>query len=292
MELPYRVVPASAFAADAAGGLLNAVSLIIFDGVMPNTVPAVPTLSFGAGLPEFGPAADAGAPQGGYFISWRRTHPLLRDLALDSIYVSRAIPLPESVPPAAGTLTELARGASGPLMIELEQGAVRRIVVAFDPADSNWPLNAGFAIFLAGAVDYLTLRADDNAGRMFTTAQIAELDSPGGSGEITLDGPDRITVESRPDAGTISLGRIQRAGIYRATGISSSAPPTARVVAINLLDETESALAVRDSVRVSGESVAAQSGDSGPRELWPWAVLAALVLLSVEWSLNAWLMRA
>lgn len=292
MELPYRVMPASAYEADAANKSLPRADLIIFDAVLPRPVPPVPSLSFGAGLPSPGLYVEGAASQNGYFISWRRTHALLRDVSLDSIYVSHALPMPQAVPAATGTLTELARGAAGPWIVELQQGAFRRILVAFDPADSTWPLNAGFPIFLAAAIDYLTLRADDHAGAMFTTGESAALDAPGIPGSLTLEGPSRIVVDSRADAGPINLGRLERAGVYRLTNSPDSAASTARSVAVNLLDETESALAVRDSVRVGGETVAAQVSTSGPRELWPWAMLAALVLLSIEWFLNAWLMRA
>ncbi len=291
LELPYRVMPASAFEADAAGHALGHADLIIFDGVLPKSLPPLPSLSFGAGLPL--PGIYVGGPglDSGYFISWRRTHAVLRDISLDSVYVSRAVTQPDSVPAASGTLTELARGAPGPFIVELEQGSIHRIVVAFDPADSTWPLNAGFPIFIAAAIDYLTLHADQSAGRSFTTAELAQLDWPGVAGLLTLDGPIRLSADSRAESAPISLGRVERAGIYRLASAPASTPLTARALAVNLLDPVESALAVRDSVRVGGESVAARDSGSGPRELWPWCVLAALVLLTIEWFLNAWLMR-
>jgi hypothetical protein len=264
--------------------------LIIFDGTSTQGIPAAPTLSFGAGLPL--PGFPAGRDEGdrGYFVSWRRTHSLLRDLSLDGVYVSRAITLPESLPGAA--TTDLARGPDGPWIIETAQGLSRRLIVAFRPADSTWPLNAGFPIFLASAIDYLTLHGDESAGIAFTTAEAAQLDIPGAHGSVTLEGPITVAGEAPADGGPVELGRLERAGVYRVASAPVTVPPTARAVAVNLFDPVESTLAVRDTLQVGGDVIAAQTAASGPRELWPWAVLAALVLLTVEWFLNAWLMRA
>jgi von Willebrand factor type A domain/Aerotolerance regulator N-terminal len=293
LELPYRMLPASAWSQGDATGAGGRVDLVIFDGVEPRSLPAAPTLSFGAGLPMPGLSSPPPASRAGYFISWRRTHPVLRDLSLDNVYVGRAVALPEaSAIPGAAEAVELARGAAGPMMLALAEGP--RIIVAFDPADSNWPLSAGFPVFVAGAIDYLTMRAEASSGRMFTTAEPAELAVPARAAAIVLDGPTRISVDlSHRAEGSwvVGLGRLERAGIYRVEGAPATDPPSSKAVAVNLLDETESAAAVIDSIRVGGDSVVASAEDSGPRELWPWLVLAALILLSIEWFLNAWLMR-
>jgi hypothetical protein len=139
------------------------------------------------------------------------------------------------------------------------------------------------------------MRAEESSGRMFTTAEPAELGVPSRATAIVLDGPTRISVDlSHRAEGSrvVGLGRLERAGIYRVQGAPAPDPPSSKAVAVNLLDETESAAAVIDSVRVGGDSVVAGGEESGPRELWPWLVLAALILLSIEWFLNAWLMRA
>lgn len=289
--LPLRIVPASAYERDVGAGVVAA-DLVIFDRVRPLGVPPAPSVSFGAGLPL--PGLDAPAEpleQGTYFLSWQRTHPLLRHVALDTIYVSR--PLRLEPPEEGGGVVELARGASGPLMLLGEPGGVRRVVVGFALADSTWPLHAGFTIFVASAVDYLTMRGEDNAGRAFTTDRPARVVYAGPRGVVTLRGPVTITADAPEGSGAraVALGTIERAGVYRLDGAGPDAPE--REIAVNLLDPGESALGVREAVRVGGDAVEGRAGaGEGPRELWPWLVLAALVLLSGEWVLNAWLMRA
>jgi len=309
MGLPLRIVPASVYERDAASGEPSIVApdLVIFDRVRPRAMPVSPSLSFGAGLPA--PGLDAPAEplgQGTYVVSWMRSHPALRHVALDTIFVSRPLRLAEAGEREGGqgpVLTELARGAAGPLMVMGQVGATRHIVVGFALADSNWPLHVGFPIFIASAIDYLTLRGEDRAGRGYTTAEPVEFVYAGPRATITLQGPATITAEvpAGPSPGrpagprAVNLGLIERAGVYALAdgGPGGDTAGADTAIAVNLLDEGESALAVRGVIRVGGDEVTGQGGSGGgPREIWPWLVLAALVLLSVEWFVSAWLMRA
>lgn len=295
-----RVVPASAYEAAAAGEVAD---LLIFDRVRPGALPPVPSIHFGAGLPVRGvavsepPEADEteAGPAGTYFLSWQRTHPILRDVALDQVFVGQPLPIriddgagdPEEAGPMVAA-DELARGRQGPLIVLLEQRGVRRLVVGFELVQSNWPAQFSFPIFLAEAVDHLTLRGDDRAGVAYTTTEPVEVRAPSGE-PFVLRGPVGVTVTPRDGrAGElVSVGVIPHAGVYRA----EAGDGPASVVAVNMASEHESALGVAASLRVGGEAVAAGSGEGGPREIWPWFVLAALALLAVEWFLHAWFTR-
>lgn len=281
LELPYRVMPAAAFESDARGGGLSGFDLAITIACSPAAMPPIPSISFGGASPATAP---------GYFVSWQRTHPLLREVSLDTVFVSRAVPLAE--PAAGGAITELARGPAGPFIVERDEGAVRRVNVAFDPADSTWPLSPSFTVFLAGAIDDLTMRSDDRAGRSFTTAEPASITPPRGDGPLTLDGPVRLTIDRPVAGGPTPLGVLHRAGVYRILNAPAGAAPASTAVAVNLTDSVESALRTGAALRVGGDPVAAAASGGGPRELWPWLVGAALALLTVEWLLHARLTRA
>ncbi len=276
LRLPMRVMNASLYAQEASSLKFD---LVIFDRVSPRVAPPVPSLSFGAGIsgitlgPEPGP--------GGYIISWKRTHAVLRHAALDTVYIARPLPIS-----GAGPEDELVRGPEGPLIVTAPGTGPRRIVAAFDLAQSNWPVQVGFALFLASAIDYLTLRAQESAGLVFSTAEPAQIV---GSGTIRIDGPRQVSITGPPRVGEpVNIGVLDRAGVYRVLGAPEGGTPA---FAVNLLDETESAVGVRESLRVSGQVVAAARGDGGPREIWAWLIGAALVLLSIEWVINAWMMR-
>ena len=125
----------------------------------------------------------------------------------------------------------------------------------------------------------------------FSTSEAARLDH-GAKAALSLDGPSHIAVPASSDpAAPVTLGILERAGIYRVQGMPEGELVQFRIIAANLLDETESAVATNTSIRISGQVVTSASGQGGPREIWPWLILAALVLLSIEWLLNAWLMR-
>lgn len=292
-----RVLPAPAYDPETASQVAD---LVIFDRVRPGELPRVPSIHFGAGVPLRGvalaaPPEPGEGPSGTYFLSWQRTHPLLREVALDQVFVGRPRPIRLSDPTtdAEGTdpaviADELARGRQGALIVLLEHRGVRRLMIGFELVQSNWPAQFSFPIFLAEAVDYLTLRGDDRAGIAFRTTEPAEVRAPSG-GPFALRGPIDLTVNPRDSrAGErVNVGVIPRAGVYRAEGGEGPAS----VVAVNMASEHESALGVADALRVGGEAVAAGAGDGGPREVWHWFVLAAFVLLALEWFLHAWFTR-
>jgi hypothetical protein len=79
--------------------------------------------------------------------------------------------------------------------------------------------------------------------------------------------------------------------VYQVQG----AIPEDSVLAVNLADATESAAATAPSLDIAGGGGASGavdgSAEAGPREIWPWFVLLALALASIEWLIYAWRMR-
>lgn len=275
---------------------LSAFDLILFDRITPRRAPPAPSLSLAAGLPipglTFNPPGPDTPPT--YFLSWDRAHPLMRAVTPDTVIIARPGTL--TVDPAAAgpaVITEIARGNTGPLITLIQSGRLRRLVLAFDPAESTWPLQPGFTVFLASAIDYLTLRGESASGRSFSTAEAARAALPPGfkGDRLTLAGPEPVTAEVPPGAqpgDEVSLGRLERAGVYRIDGAPAG---PGGVVCINLLDETESAIRVEPAVEISGRPARPYTADSAPREIWPWFIAAAAVLLTIEWFLYAFRMR-
>ncbi len=291
----FRILRASAYeqALTSESGL--SADLVVFDRVRPSRLPPVPTISFGSGIPLDGGQLASGFGSGTHVLSWDRSSPTLRNVSLDTLFVARPMafmPASEGAP----AVRELARGRDGPLIVEVRNGPARRIIVAFELAQSTWPLDFGFAIFLADGVDYLTLRGEDQVtggSATFTTSQPAEIEaSPGGGGDLVLRGP--IEIHDRPGEpgdSRVPLGVLERAGVYRVETERAAPGAEPRWLAVNLLDETESALRTRDALSVSGEPAPTGGAETGPREIWHWFVTIALILLAIEWFLHAWMMR-
>jgi hypothetical protein len=265
--------------------------LVIFDRVRPGVLPAAPSLSFGAGLPvrelRVEPVGDDRA-EGTRLASWRRAHPVLRGVPIESLVVAPAVRLrwQEDAPGAA--VTSLAEGGAGPLIAQIDDAGRRRLVFAFELARSNLGPMVAFPVLLAQAIDHLTLRAEAQAGAAFsTTAPVALRPAPQAS-EIVVDTqpPRRVP---RPEAGqSASLGVFERAGTFALRGAAGAQA----FLPVNLLDANESGIDARDALPLAGANqTKAGAGERAGEELWPWLVLAALALLVAEWFVFAWSMR-
>lgn len=293
----FRVIPESAWIANPPEGL-NA-DLVVFDRIRPGTLPAAPSISFGTSLPVSGlvvryPQPESSPPPTD-FVYWLRTHPVMRFVSLNGIWVDRApeVLLPEESTPRTPTrvsATALASGETGPLIVLLEDRGIRRIVVPFDLARSNWIRDAGFHVFLKNAVEYLTLAGEADAGRALRTTDTLSVRLVPGAETVGVSGPLAFSRDVRGETpgGRVTLGPFPIAGVYRLSGVIAEDS----LAAVNLLDPNESLIAARDSVEIGGTTVGGTSASSlGRREVWHWFVLAAVVLASIEWMLYARLMR-
>lgn len=297
----YEASPPAAVSQSDAGR--EGYDLVVFDRSAPAAMPAPPSLSFAAGLPidglRVGSADETLEPTP--IVWWRRTSPLLRQVALGSVevYRPRPITLPGERSPAddgsapppttlgAWDITTIVRGLDGPLMVELEHSGRRRAIVAFAIPDSNWATSVSFPIFIANALEHLAQAGAGAQARSVTTAEPVTLRAVPGIGEIvlSLDGvTDRAFPVRAGATDAVAIGALERAGLYRATG----ADPSQALLAVNLFNETESAIATADTVRIAGEDIRRGGvGQAAPREIWPLFVLIALALLVIEWVLFA-----
>lgn len=247
-------------------------SLIVFDRVSPGTTPECPSLTFGADAPGRPGllGSGEGGPPGAVF--WDRRHATLRHVSLDGLSLD-ATPL---VTPVEGW-KPIARCTASPLILSNAADRWPRLLVTFDLTRSNWPVQPGFPVFVASAVDFLTSREGLSRGEGFTTGEA--IDVPGTPGtSVPIEGPVSATALAGPGAVVATIPPLARAGLYRAGG---------RPLAVNLLNASES------SLRGPASVARATSGDAAPpnpeerREVWHWFAAGALALLCVEWLVYA-----
>ncbi len=273
--------------------------LLIFDGVEPASLPNIPSLSLGAGLPSLAVAVKAGdnPDRASRFMTWNRAHPVLRHVAMDAV-IFPGVGLVEADEQAlqqrAMRAVPLAFGPAG-ATITLLDGGVKRVVVGFPLERSSWWIEPGFAVFLANASEFLTGLGAETPAKSWTTGAPIVVRAESGAQRVRAVGP--VTIEApvlaTPEGATASLGVPERVGIYRVEG----AVGEDGVLAVNLADAEESALRTdapgNETTGGEGAQVSGVAGDrEAPRELWPWFVLGAAVLLTAEWWLYAWRMRA
>jgi hypothetical protein len=331
---PLEVIDPAAYRARAGRGAAGwaGVDLVVLDRVeWGERPPAVATISIGAGgdgLRLVRPAGSAGASvsRGQRAVTWRRDHPVMRDVDLGSVEFFAPATLPIDAP-MLDTSTVLVEGVRGPLISAMQDGGagggsgtsgVRRVLIAPDLARTTWGADVSFVIFMANAVDWLTLKGQGRAATWFTTGQPARVLVDGNAERVRVRGPLgddaglaaqevpwRVVtinpVEAGRDAGVdaltrreVVLGAFERVGLYRAEGQrgTDSAPAGGELIASNLFDANESSLRSPEVLRIGdGGGVDLAAGGGGgfegsgrtPREIWHWFVLASLVLLGLEW---------
>jgi hypothetical protein len=119
---------------------------------------------------------------------------------------------------------------------------------------------------------------DGIAAEVTRPGDAVTLRSPGRK-PLTITTPDGRSETIEPgDRGEVSFSDTATLGIYSATDGTERT-----TFAVNLLDAEESDLSPHPSVSIGNHTAASGEIRRSTRELWKWAVLAALAVLLVEW---------
>lgn len=247
---------------------------VIFDGVPPVPVKADAVLSFGGVSIDFD-ARDLGTLAHPRVLSWKRDDPFLNHVDLSDVLIEKG----EKVAALPGSRV-LASGPDGPLILVSKRGGRRRVYVAWNLLDSDFPLRVGFPIFMDNAVAWLTSAAQARSGGGLTvrTGQSFQIPAPEGATTVTLQGPDGVKTELDASTGVVTVRGDTQTGDYLLTGQGMKTP-----VAVNLLNEAESDITPRASLDLSGHTVAASGPSLILAEVWRPLALCVLALLALEW---------
>lgn len=267
--------------------------VIIFDRYKPTFLPSAGNFIYfldglRAALPDMQPkmrleiSMENGAPvllKNPGILDWKRDHPILKDVALGSLYVAEAVKL--KVPIEDEVLLD---GYSGPLMVLDHTGKYTNLVIAFDSLQSDFPLGPSWPIFMYNAMQYLAigqLEAGLQPGATPTVPR-GDLQKIGDPATIKLKCPDgSVVIVPVPASGDFVLPALNHVGLY------TTDPPVPQFerMAVNLLDANESNLLPAD--KPPGDTNATVEDQKAGRarvELWWWiALIAGLPLLLIEW---------
>ena len=284
-------------------GKVGDYDVVILDGYLPDAGDDAPIglppgrfLIFNAVPQSHETMIDAGTlDEIGVIIDWKHNHPALRGLSLSSLYIfkSRAVTLPED-----STATVLAYAAvetqNIPAILEVATAETRAIVVPFDVAQSSWGFDLSWVVFLLSTVQYLGEAGSTGIGQSIQPGRQITDRIPAGAQEVSVRTPDDRTVAIVPaDDGSIIFGPIYDTGIYtvswkgaaRADDVQSGSR-VSRAYAANLIDPAESNVATAHLRTAQGDHAAQSAADEdiqSPKRLWPWLILAALVISLFEW---------
>lgn len=282
----------------AAAGQTGQFDVYVLDGWVPQgRLPdgkyliwgAVPTI---AGVKEAAPDEEEGGSRPGVsaIVTWDREHPALSAIDLSAVRIGKMLKL--EVGPEAHVL---ATSTSGPAIVEVVEGGVRAIVVGFRAEESNWPLDWGYVIFLAASVRTLGENLGDIEGEVARPGEVVATDVPRSVKSVRLEGPGIGSARLTPDAqGRTVFGPVERSGVYtlRWSGEAGRSDvvvggDVVRAIAVSMQDPVESRVESRATLELPRGEVAAVTREEGARDratrLWPWLLLAAALVLLVEW---------
>lgn len=248
--------------------------MVVFDGVSAARLPGIATLTID-GVPRGVGVIEARGEGGRRILSWDRQHPIMRHVGLDSLLYAGFGGY--ELPP---TGTALATGPEGPVIALLRVRGASHVLVGFDLNRSNWPLHVSIVIFMQNVLDHITLGgAASGAGLVYRPGQPITVRAEATASRLEIDGPVQASVDVQ-GGGERTLPTLRQAGVYRVAG--AAAPM--QQVAVSVLSDVESDIRPRGELRVNAEVASGDDGSGAvPRELWPWLVAIALVLLMLEW---------
>lgn len=283
-----ELLSAAEFEARREANSLDGFDVVVLLDADVSVLPPGRYLSFGP-TPPIDDLQEFGDPAIGVIVS--RTmddHPVLRYVNLDGLFVHALRKLV-----ASGVARPIVESVEGPMVLEVDDGVVQMLHVAFDPLDSNWPIERSWANFVANAMEYLGSLGDAlaHAG----TAPGATLTGriPRSAEQLVLHLPDGSSQEvSAVGTGAFAWGPARRVGLHELTWTDAEGQEGRRVFAVNQFDSEEGRIGAAETIAFSVDEVTGGSSDRTRRwtDLWPWLIGAALVLLLVEWWL--WQRRA
>ncbi len=245
--------------------------IVVFDGIPETSVKARGVLTLGRAGPA-SPVTTGGRAKAPGFVSAEDT-PLLKGVDLRGVFVDGA----EKVE-AKATGEVLAQTGSGPLVVVSQTPAKRQVYLAFEPLLSDFPLQVGFPIFIANALDFLGGQASAD---LLSVRAGAPFSVPA-TGAASLKSPDGETGSLKPVGGSLVVREAKRVGRYRLKVAGK-----AKTVYATLRSDRESDVTPRKTLSLGDGEVKATASPARFADFWRPLALLCLLVLAGEWWLYA-----
>jgi Ca-activated chloride channel homolog len=284
LEQVFTVLPGiEAFKVPPGSDLLDAegfdYDLVIFDGVpLPDPPPAADMLIINPQAGGEGGLFSVSGVFSNTITTRLEQSPLLQFVEWSKVNVRQAQRVSA---PWAQTLVQ---AEGGPLVQVGEQNGYRIALISFDLRDSDLPLQIAFPILMANITGWLS------PGRAFDAPTGLQ---PGDPVAIVPGASSTAVLVQKPDGSrwTAEVGEedlffteTNAPGLYTVLLRDAAADRPAGSFAVNLFSPAESAIRPAESLQIGQTAVATEAeGDVGQRELWPWLLAIAVIVLIVEW---------
>jgi hypothetical protein len=173
---------------------------------------------------------------------------------------------------------------SEPLLLAGEVDGRQVAILTFDLHESDLPLQIAWPVMMANLLDWFTPRSAISIPNGLSVGESLAIRPPFDSAVIRVTLPDGSQRDVPVDRDVMVFGETRLPGLYtvdilQGDTVLESAPFTVNLFALN-----ESDITPRQEIRLSGRTIAATGREEvGQREIWPWAALAALLVLLIEW---------
>ncbi len=237
--------------------------LYVFDRFAPSDMPVAPALLFRPQATSWLPTPTGPDMTELSLAGVRSDHPLLQHVSLEDVVVESAV----SVSPGEH---EVVAGTSEQPILWAGESPLRWAELTFDLGDSNFPLQAGFPIFLANAVTWLT-------STDVVAAPLGTITVPAAAAAVTDMRGEDVPTRS---VGALTAFTPDAPGLFSVRTKDGELVISANLLNPNVSAVNASAFAGEDSVRGVVDYL---SGSVGGGELWLILMLVALVLVLAEW---------
>lgn len=277
----------------------DACDLMIFDQCVPEFMPQAHTLFIGR-LPPIDDWQKRAAPKpvyGPQIIDWQRGHPLLSLLELGNIQIADSL---QVRPPLGGR--ELIDSTRGPLLAIAPRDRYEDAVLGFEIVgteedgsktfNTDWPRKHSFPGFWLNALEYFAGGEGASSAhhrpdkivevRVAGAAETLEIETPDGTREqVILDQPGRFAFHNTSQLGVYQIREGSQVKKRFAVNLFDRAESD---VGLRVRKDSEAGLQVVESLSIGYVDVTAKSPNTQVRrELWKPLLVAALVILMIEW---------
>ena len=249
--------------------------VVVFDGVAAPKLPpgnfllvnsVVPGLPFSVSGSVAQPAIRGIGPSA-----------LMRDVDLASVRINEArrVVIDRPVP----GLQRLFWSPETDLALALLDDRLKLVYLGFDLYRSNFPLQSAFPLFIGQSLEWLHPRGDGWNPTHTAAGATHPIAVPAGEAQVVVHKPSGAAETLAVEDGALRFDATAEAGIYR-----YDLGDVTRYFAVALADAKESAVNSRWPPAEQYKAVrTADSGAQALDPLWPYLLVLALVLLSLEW---------
>lgn len=270
----FKAAPDSDLLADSA-----AFDLYVFDGVpVPDPPPAADMLIIN---PPEGSGGDLFTVNGVFsdtvaveladspllqFVDWREVN----------VRQARAV-----TAPWAQTLVR----AQGGALLQIGERSGHRIgLIPFDIRDSDLPLQIAFPILMANITGWLSPGRAFDAPTGLRPGDPVSITPGAGSTAVLVTKPDGTLWTAEVGEAETIFTETDQLGLYQVRLRDNTGDQPAGSFAVNLFNPAESDITPQAAVQIGQTAVITETeGDVGQRELWPWLLAVAFVVLLIEW---------